>query len=51
MKRVAIEVQMWTLNPAKSASMQDHLNKLQRMQQDVLAAAGAGKVISSEDMA
>ncbi len=48
MKRVSIEVQMRTLKPSQSASMHDHVNKLQAMRQEIGAA---GKKISSEDMA
>lgn len=48
MKRAALEVQMRTLDSGKSASMRDHIDKLQALQQEILQA---GKVISSEDMA
>ena len=48
MKRVSLEVQMRTLDPSKSPSMWEHINKLQSLQQEVLSM---GKEISSEDMA
>jgi len=48
MKRAPMEVQMRSLNPAKSASMKDHISKLQSMHQEVLQG---GKIISPEDMA
>ena len=48
MKRVSLEVQMRTLDPSKSSSMREHINKLQSLQQEVLSM---GKQISSEDMA
>lgn len=48
MKRVSLEVQMRTLDPSKSPSMREHINKLQSLQQEVLSM---GKEISSEDMA
>ena len=48
MKRVSLEVQMRMLDPSKSSSMQEHINKLQGLQQEVLSM---GKKISSEDMA
>ena len=48
MKRVSLEVQMRMLDPSKSSSMREHINKLQGLQQEVLSM---GKKISSEDMA
>ena len=48
MKRVSLEVQMRMLDPSKSSSMWEHINKLQGLQQEVLSM---GKKISSEDMA
>ena len=48
MKRVSLEVQMRMLDPSKSPSMREHINKLQELQQEVLSM---GKEISSEDMA
>ncbi|MCO5560564.1 hypothetical protein L7F22_014179 [Adiantum nelumboides] len=48
MKRVSIEVSMRNLKPANGSSITEHINTLQSMQQEVLAA---GKIISSEDMA
>ena len=48
MKWVSLEVQMRTLDPSKSPTMREHINKLQSLQQEVLSM---GKQISSEDMA
>ena len=48
MKRVSLEVQMRMLDPSKSPSMREHINKIQGLQQEVLSM---GKEISSEDMA
>lgn len=39
---------MWNLDPAKSGSMKDHINKLQALQQEV---SPAGKKIYSKDIA
>ena len=48
MKCVSLEVQMQMLDPSKSSSMRDHINKLHGLQQEVLSM---GKKISLEDMA
>lgn len=48
MKRISLEVQLGRLDPALSASIRDHINKMQNFQQDILHAS---KEISVEDMA
>ncbi|MCO5548047.1 hypothetical protein L7F22_001503 [Adiantum nelumboides] len=48
MKRVSIEVSMRNLKSTDGSSITEHINTLQSMQQEVLAAE---KIISSEDMA
>ena len=44
MKGVSLAVQMWMLDPSKSSSMWEHINKLQGLQQEMLSM---GKKISS----
>ena len=48
MKRASLEIQMRSLDPAKSKTLRDHINKLQALQQKIQQAR---KLISSEDMA
>eukprot|EP00250_Pteridium_aquilinum_P026436 c3300_g1_i1 orf=632-838(+) len=41
MKRASLEVQMRTLDPEKSASVKDHINKLKSMKWEILQTGKA----------